>query len=130
MRVLDAARSHAPLPSMGPLVPELRVSELRAGVPFEQAALLTAVAQQPVSVAIEADQTAFQLYKSGVLTTGCGTSLDHGVLAVGYGTENGEDYFLVKNFPFFCCNDVMFLTSIFLIDGLFLKRSLKSSRWS
>jgi C1A family cysteine protease len=59
--------------------------------------LKAAIAQGPVSVAIEADQTAFQLYKSGVLTTGCGTSLDHGVLAVGYGTENGEDYFLVKN---------------------------------
>ena len=56
-----------------------------------------------MSVAIEADQTAFQLYKSGVLTEGCGSSgiaptvLDHGVLAVGYGSEDGQDYFLVKN---------------------------------
>jgi len=52
----------------------------------------------PVSVAIEADKMAFQGYQSGVITgTACGTQLDHGVLAVGYGTENGEDYFLVKN---------------------------------
>ena len=51
----------------------------------------------PVSVAIEADQIAFQGYTSGVITSGCGTSLDHGVLAVGYGTESGQDYFLVKN---------------------------------
>jgi C1A family cysteine protease len=62
------------------------------------AALKAAVAQQPVSVAIEADRMAFQGYTGGVITgTSCGTSLDHGVLAVGYGTENGEDYFLVKN---------------------------------
>lgn len=59
--------------------------------------LKAAIVQGPVSVAIEADQTAFQLYKSGVLTEGCGQNLDHGVLAVGYGTENGQDYFLVKN---------------------------------
>jgi len=51
----------------------------------------------PVSVAIEADQMVFQYYTSGVITSGCGSSLDHGVLAVGYGTENGTEYVLVKN---------------------------------
>lgn len=60
-------------------------------------AMLAAVAQQPVSIAIEADQKDFQLYQSGVLTSECGTTLDHGVLVVGYGVENGEDYYLVKN---------------------------------
>jgi cathepsin L len=61
------------------------------------AELMSALAQQPVSVAIEADQTAFQFYSSGVLTAACGTQLDHGVLAVGYGTLNSVDYYKVKN---------------------------------
>jgi C1A family cysteine protease len=51
--------------------------------------LKAALNNSTVSVAIEADQMAFQSYKSGVITTGCGTKLDHGVLAVGYGTLNG-----------------------------------------
>jgi C1A family cysteine protease len=62
-------------------------------------ALKSALNLQPVSVAIEADQSAFQLYKSGVFDGKCGTNLDHGVLAVGYGTDSssGKEYFLVKN---------------------------------
>jgi len=59
--------------------------------------LKAAIAKGPVSVAIEADKFSFQSYTSGVITSGCGTNLDHGVLAVGYGVENGTEYFLVKN---------------------------------
>ncbi|KAJ4835113.1 hypothetical protein Tsubulata_020167, partial [Turnera subulata] len=63
----------------------------------DEKSLRKAVAHQPVSVAIEAGGRAFQLYKSGVFTGHCGTDLDHGVVAVGYGTENGVDYWIVRN---------------------------------
>jgi hypothetical protein len=53
----------------------------------------------PVSIAIEADQQAFQFYSSGVFDGACGTNLDHGVTLVGYGLDesSGLDYWTVKN---------------------------------
>mmetsp|Transcript_6171 Transcript_6171/g.15491 ORF Transcript_6171/g.15491 Transcript_6171/m.15491 type:complete len:408 (+) Transcript_6171:160-1383(+) len=64
--------------------------------------LMAALAMQPISVAVQANQFVFQFYKTGVLTDdSCGKmgQLDHGVLAVGYGTdqETQEPYWLVKN---------------------------------
>ncbi|CAN0190144.1 unnamed protein product [Ascophyllum nodosum] len=61
-------------------------------------ALMEALANVgPVAIAIEADQMAFQFYSSGVFTASCGSKLDHGVLVVGYGTEDGTDFWKVKN---------------------------------
>jgi C1A family cysteine protease len=58
-------------------------------------ALMAAVAQQPTSIAVNANMF-WQLYSGGVLSALCGAKLDHGVLAVGYGTD-GKDYWKVKN---------------------------------
>jgi cathepsin L len=71
-------------------------TDVRSG---DESALMTAVNIGPVSVAIEADQSVFQFYTSGVLDGNCGTRLDHGVLATGYGTDSGsgKDYWRVKN---------------------------------
>ncbi|KAK4733523.1 hypothetical protein R3W88_007784 [Solanum pinnatisectum] len=80
-------------------------------VAANEKALEKAVAHQPISVAIEASGRAFQLYSSVnihklfiilnfsncIFTGKCGTQLDHGVVVVGYGTENGVDYWVVRN---------------------------------
>lgn len=64
----------------------------------DEAALKKAVANQPVAVAIEASGSHFQFYSEGVFTGRCGTELDHGVTAVGYGaTVDGTKYWIVKN---------------------------------
>jgi C1A family cysteine protease len=61
----------------------------------DEAGLLSAVNGQPVSVAVDAES--WSSYRKGVMSGACGTSLDHGVLAVGYGTDGSQDYWLVKN---------------------------------
>merc|ERR1712000_172487 len=64
-------------------------------VSSSSSALMSALNSNPVSVAVEADQSSFQRYSGGTITSGCGTNLDHGVLAVGY--DSSANYFLVKN---------------------------------
>jgi C1A family cysteine protease len=78
-------------------VPNSKIVEFVDVTKSSDTDMMEALSKQPISIAIEADQRDFQLYKSGVFTGECGTTLDHGVLLVGYGTENSHDYYLVKN---------------------------------
>lgn len=89
--------------------------------PNSDEALMSALLVGPVSVAIEADEKAIQLYKSGVIScSSCGSTLDHGVVVVGFGHDDasGFDYWIVRNS----------WGSSYGIDGYFLlERGAKST---
>jgi C1A family cysteine protease len=76
-----------------------KVASFTDVTPNSEADLMAAVVQQPVAVAVEADQNSFQLYSGGVMDSLCTTNLDHGVLLVGYGTDatSGKNFWIVKN---------------------------------
>jgi C1A family cysteine protease len=60
--------------------------------------LKAAIAKGPTSITVEADGYPFQGYRSGILNDPeCGTKLDHAITAVGYGTQDGQDYYIVRN---------------------------------
>jgi hypothetical protein len=64
----------------------------------DEASLRKAVANQPVSVAVDGGDSHFRFYKGGVLSGACGTELDHGIAAVGYGVaSDGTKYWVMKN---------------------------------
>lgn len=70
-----------------------------ASVPQSDAtAMKERVSQTPVSVAIQADQRVFQTYKSGVFdSSSCGTQLDHATNVVGWGEEDGQEFWIMRN---------------------------------
>ncbi|CAI9093065.1 OLC1v1028471C1 [Oldenlandia corymbosa var. corymbosa] len=64
----------------------------------DENALMKAVANQPVSIAMDASGSDLQFYSEGVFSGDCGKELDHGVAIVGYGTTlDGTKYWIVKN---------------------------------
>ncbi len=82
------------------------------------AQMKAALAITPLSVSIEADTAVFQTYTSGILnSTACGTTLDHAVLAVGWGSENGQEYWIVKNSWSSTWGDNGFIR-LAIVDGL------------
>jgi KDEL-tailed cysteine endopeptidase len=68
-------------------------------VAASQAALEAAVRVNPVTVAVDASGQSWQFYKSGVVTTGCSTALNHAVLLVGFGADatTGAAFYRIKN---------------------------------
>jgi KDEL-tailed cysteine endopeptidase len=65
--------------------------------PKDSDALKGALVNHPVAVSIQADQSVFQFYSSGVISINCGASLNHAVLAVGYTKVGLLEAFIVKN---------------------------------
>jgi len=65
--------------------------------PKDSEQLKAALVNGPVAVVVEADEDAFVGYKSGVITSGCGSKPDHAVLVVGYQKVDGIEAFIVKN---------------------------------
>jgi len=65
---------------------------------WSSSSLLAAIAQGPTSVTVEADTATFQGYTGGIMnSSSCGTSLDHAITAVGYGEQDGQKYYIVRN---------------------------------
>ncbi len=64
-----------------------------------EADLLAKAAKGPLAVGIAASNRGFQLYQSGVYTDSTCTAagINHAVTLVGWGTENGAPYWLLKN---------------------------------
>ena len=78
--------------------PIAKISGCHRTVSGNQLALKEVVYKKPVMIAIEADTKVFQFYQSGILDSElCGTNLDHAVVIVGYGEEDGKKYWIVKN---------------------------------
>jgi C1A family cysteine protease len=76
----------------------VQVSKINDVAPDSVSQLKAAIAKGPTSVTVEADQIAFQHYQQGILDAdSCGTNLDHAVTAVGYGEENGQEFYIVRN---------------------------------
>ena len=91
--IARAGSCRSPLPT-----PAFHISAYSQVAQNDEVALASAVAAQPIAIGIEADSSIFQFYQSGVVTSkNCGTTLNHALLIVGYGTEDGVPYWLCKN---------------------------------
>jgi C1A family cysteine protease len=66
--------------------------------PNDKDAMKAALALTPLSISICALKRGFSAYSSGVYNdANCGTQLDHAVMVVGWGVDNGVEYWNVRN---------------------------------
>lgn len=79
------------------VVPHYGVTGMKEVNQNDEQALMEAVSKQPVGCTICANLPTFQLYRGGVLSKECGETIDHAVLIVGYGSDKGQNYWLIKN---------------------------------
>lgn len=74
------------------------ISNYEVVTPFSVDQLKSALEIGPVGIAVEATSTEFQHFSSGIMTSSnCGQNVDHAVVAVGYGIQNGVEYVTVRN---------------------------------
>jgi KDEL-tailed cysteine endopeptidase len=75
----------------------ITISDCREIPSYNETVLKYALLKKPISVVVDASSLSFQFYSNGILNSGCGTRLNHAVLLVGYGEENGNKYWRIKN---------------------------------
>ncbi|MQM02135.1 hypothetical protein Taro_034899, partial [Colocasia esculenta] len=76
---------------------EVTIDGYASPVPNNERALSLLVSRQPVGAAVDAKRIDFKSYKGGIYKAPCETNRDHAVTIVGYGSEAGEDYWIIKN---------------------------------
>lgn len=79
------------------MAPPVTIDGYRRVLPFDVNALMSAVAAQPVAVAMESSAWAFRHYQGGVFNGNCGGRLGHAAAVVGYGDGAGGPFWIVKN---------------------------------
>jgi cathepsin L len=91
----DGACAYTEAKAVGPVLDTFGIVN-----PGDEESLKEGVATSgPHAVAIDASAVSFQLYKGGIYSEPACSSLqlDHGVGVIGYGTESGKDFWLVRN---------------------------------
>ena len=80
-------------------ISETKVSSYINVTPYSDDAMMSALVIGSVSIAIQASSRSFQLYNDGIYTDlqDCGNDLDHAVILTGYGSNAGQDYYILRN---------------------------------